>query len=280
MHARKNICVFDIETVIDVEMARSFLALPKELADTEVMIKLEEYHLGITDGKNSFARQLFHKVVAIAFLQAEINYDGGYESYKFVDLRAGGKESFSEAELIKSFFSHLGNLKPRLITFNGRTFDLPVLKYRAMRHGISVRWLYRDGDKWNNYQSRYSSDWHCDLLDVLSDYGASARIRLDEVCALLGIPGKIDVNGAMVSELYSCGKIEEIRDYCELDVANTYLVYLGYMRHVGDLTARGYEEAVQDLHEFLNSNSDIKKHYANFLDIWDTKLAAYTNSSK
>jgi predicted PolB exonuclease-like 3'-5' exonuclease len=270
----KNICVFDIETVIDAQMAKTFLDLPQSTADDEAVQELEKYHLSITDGKNAFARQLFHKVVAIAFLQAEVNRDGVYESYKLVDLRAGGKEDFTEADLIKSFFNHLGGLKPRLVTFNGRAFDLPVLKYRAMRYGISARWLYKEGDKWNNYQSRYSSDLHCDLLEVLSDYGASARIKLEEVCALLGIPGKMDVNGSLVSELYKSGKIKEIRDYCELDVANTYLIYLNYMRHTGNITSSSYEEAVQDLHEFLSTNSTIKGHYGDFIDVWSSKIAA------
>lgn len=268
MLARKNIFVFDIETVIDTDMARSFLNLQASLPDAEVIQKLEEYHLSITDGKNAFARQLFHKIVAIAFLQAEIGYEDGMESYNFVDLRAGGKESFTEAELIQSFFSHLSSLKPRLVTFNGRTFDLPVLKYRAMRHGIAARWLYKDGDKWNSYQSRYSSDWHCDLLDSLSDFGASAKVRLDEVCALLNLPGKLDVGGAQVGELYTNGKIKEIRDYCELDVANTYLIYLSYMRHTGSLSAKSYEKATEDLHMFMSD----KPQYSKFIDHWSAHL--------
>ncbi len=264
MHARKNIFVFDIETVIDAHMARSFLDLSTEVQDDEVIKKLEGYHLGITDGKNAFARQPFHKVVAISFLQAEINYESGCEFYNFIDLRSGGKENFTEAELIKSFFTHLNNLKPRLVTFNGRTFDVPVLKYRAMRHKISASWLYKDGDKWNNYQSRYSGDWHCDLLDVLSDYGASARIRLNEVCSLLNLPGKLDVEGSQVAELYRAGKIKEIRDYCELDVANTYLVYLSYAHHNGTLNTKAYNKAVEDLHMFMSS----KDEYSDFMKHW------------
>ncbi|MCE2992523.1 MAG: 3'-5' exonuclease [Candidatus Jidaibacter sp.] len=268
MLSRKNIFTFDIETVIDANMAREFLKLPESLSDDEVVQKLEEYHLSITDGKNSFARQLFHKVVAIAFLHAEIAYEDGGESYRLVDLRAGGKNNFSEEELIKSFFTHLSGLKPRLVTFNGRTFDLPVLKYRAMKYGISAAWLYRDGDKWNNYNSRYSADWHCDLLDVLSDFGASAKVRMNEVCALLDLPGKLDVDGSKVADLYKDGKLNEIRDYCELDVANTYLIYLSYMRHTANISQQSYEQAVQDLYLYMEKNSCDKNHYLDFLENW------------
>ncbi|MDF3048081.1 MAG: hypothetical protein K0R73_1199 [Candidatus Midichloriaceae bacterium] len=268
MLPRKNIFTFDIETVIDTDMARGFLKLPHDLSDDEVAQKLEEYHLNITDGKNAFARQLFHKVVAIAFLHAEISYEEGGEAYRLIDLRAGGKDNFSEEELIKSFFAHLGGLRPRLVTFNGRTFDLPVLKYRAMKYGISAAWLYRDGDKWNNYNSRYSADWHCDLLDVLSDFGASAKVRMNEVCALLDLPGKLDVDGSKVADLHKNGKLKEIRDYCELDVANTYLIYLSYMRHSANISQPSYERAIEELHAFMMNNSNSKAHYLEFLENW------------
>ena len=93
------------------------------------------------------------------------------------------RAGFDKKKLLQGFFGYFERLKPRLVSFNGRGFDLPVLKYRAMMHGVSVPWLYGAGDNWNSYQSRYSTDWHCDLLDVLSDYSASARASLHKVSA-------------------------------------------------------------------------------------------------
>ena len=90
-----------------------------------------------------------------------------------------------------------------------------------MVHGVSVSWLYGAGDKWNSYQSRYSTDWHCDLLDVLSDYGASARVSLHEVSAVLGLPGKFGISGSQVAGPVDEGRIEDIRHYCETDVLMT-----------------------------------------------------------
>lgn len=251
----QSLFVFDIETIPDTSVVSNLVG-DQGTDDVEVLRKaLEDYHLDITDGKNAFLRQPFHKVVAISFLEAKIHHDGKQESYELVTLRTGGKEDSSEEELVKGFFQHLAKIQPRLVSFNGRTFDLPVMKYRAMKYGIAVPFLYHAGDKWNNYTQRYSLDWHCDLLEGLSDFGASARVRLNEVCALLGLPGKIGVDGGDVQGLYDQGKIKEIRDYCETDVLNTYLVYLRFMQHRGTLATRDYEQAYEDVLRWLDKEN-------------------------
>ncbi len=112
------------------------------------------------------------------------------------------------------------------------------------------------------------ADWHCDLLEVLSDYGASARVRLNEVCAVLGFPGKFGVEGAEVAGLYDEGRIEDIRNYCETDVLNTYLVYLRYRVHTGALTIEGYNRAVADVIAFIESSRGERPHLGAFLAAW------------
>ncbi len=263
----KTLFVFDIETIPDLKSARNLLG--NEIEESKLGEALTQYHLDITGGKNSFIRQLFHQVVAISFLEAEIHQDDeGGEYYVLKDIRSGGKVSSSEKELVQGVFQYLSTLKARLVSFNGRSFDLPVLKYRAMHYGVQAKWVYQSGDKWNSYNSRYSHDWHCDLLDVLSDYGVSAKIKISEICALLGLPGKIDVDGSQVAELYSQNKIEEIREYCELDVVNTYLIYLRYMHHTGKLSNNSYDACVEDLVAFLQSKAEEKKNFSLFLDEW------------
>lgn len=260
--------VFDIETIPDTEAAAALIGV--ESADVEVLRQaLTDYHLKVTDGKNSFPRQPFHRVVAISFVEADIDYANGGERYSLQAVRSGGMVDASEEELLKGFFQYLGKSHPRLVSFNGRTFDLPVLKYRAMKYGIAAPWLYNRGDKWSNYGQRYSIDWHCDLLEVVSDFGASARVKLDEVCSILGVPGKFGVDGSQVTPMYDAGRIQEIRDYCETDVLNTYLVYLRVMQHRGVLDAGDYQAAVEQLQDYLMVEGEKRGHLAAFLAAWN-----------
>jgi len=264
----RNLLVFDIETVPDTDAVFNLTGFDERDEDAR-RAELERYHLEITDGRNAFPRQPFHKVVAISFLRAEIvREDGGGETYYLQELRSGGTETSSEAELVAGFFQFFERHKPRLVSFNGRTFDLPVLKYRAMKHGIPAAFLHNAGDKWNSYTSRYAADWHCDLLETLSDFGASARIKLNEICSVLGFPGKFGAEGGQVSDMFDAGRIGEIRDYCETDVLNTYLVYLRQQQHTGALSLEGYNRAVADIVSLIEAEGAERPHLSAFLEAW------------
>lgn len=261
----QNLFVFDIETIPDCNAAKKLLNLP-EASEQELREALTQYHLNITNQTNSFLRQPFHKVVTIGFLEAEIVRDfDGSEFYKIIEIRCGGNSKTAESELIKGFFSHLKKIQPRFVSFNGRNFDLPVLKYAAMKYEIEAGWFYKTGDKWNNYNQRYSLDWHCDLAEAFSDFGASSRVKMNELCAAFNLPGKIDVDGSQVTGLYDDGKIQEIRDYCECDVINTYLLYLIYQHHNGSINKSSLDKCKKELKDFLQSKIESKPHFAEFI---------------
>ncbi len=263
----QNLFVFDIETVPDTDAVPNLTGFD----DPDIVARraeLERYHLEITGGKNAFPRQPFHKVVAISFLEADLEHDGGGEVYLLKELRTGGEAGFTEKQLLQGFFTYFERHKPRLVSYNGRGFDLPVLKYRAMKHGISAPWLYQAGDKWNSYNSRYSADWHCDLLEVLSEYGGSAKVKLNEVCSVMGFPGKFGVDGSQVSTLYDDGKIQEIRDYCETDVLNTYLVYLRLMHHKGTISTEAYNRGIADIVALIETEGEARPHLREFMEAW------------
>ena len=115
------------------------------------------------------------------------------------------------------------------MSWNGSGFDLPVLHYRGLIHGVQCARYWDQGEddkefKWNNYISRYHSR-HLDLMDLLAMYTGRANAPLDELARLIGFPGKLGMDGSKVWEAYQQGKLDEIRNYCETDVANTYLVF-------------------------------------------------------
>jgi len=259
----QNLFVFDIETIPDVNSAKNLLNLDSA-STQELRDGLIKYHLDLTDQKNSFLRQPFHQVIAISFLQAEIQRDfNGNEFYHLIDIRSGGDLVSSEADLVRGFFSHLKKNFSRLVSFNG-----PVLKYRAMKHDIDASWLYKTGDKWNNFNQRYSLDWHCDLAEAFSDFGASARVKMNELCAVFNLPGKIGVDGSQVTQMFDDGKLAEIRNYCETDVINTYLLYIIFQHHCGTLTTSNFKKCQENLQEFLIKKSPEKPHFAEFLNHW------------
>ncbi len=259
--------VFDIETIPDVDAVSNLFGNVGKGIEARRQA-LSKYHLNVTHGKSDFLRLPFHRVVAISFLEAELDRHKSSECYTLRDIRSAGLIDSSERELLSEFFGHLELTKPRLVSYNGRSFDLPVLKYRAMVHGIAAFWLHQGGDKWNSYSSRYSQDWHCDLLDVMSDYGASGRVKLNEVCAAFGFPGKFGQDGSQVTEMFDAGQIKEIRDYCETDVMNTWLVYLRYMHHRGTLPTDDYNRAVEETIASLKADKEEKPHFWEFYEAW------------
>lgn len=265
MSNRDNIFVFDIETIPDLEAARSLLKL-ETANDAEIYKAIAAYHDAEKPAEQVFLKPIFHKIVAISFANIAIDHNHEGEEYTIKEIRSGGKISSSEKDLVKGFFGYLEDHTPRLVSFNGRAFDLPVLKYRAMKYGVKTN-IYKLGDKWNNYTQRYSSDWHCDLHEILTDYYASGRLKLDEACNSFGYPGKVDVDGSTVYDLFKNKQIKEIRDYCETDVLNTYLVYLSYALHYGKINNRSYDMAITEVHDFLEKNQDLE-HFKNFSLAW------------
>lgn len=265
----QSLFVFDIETIPDTDAVPNLTNF-EGVGVEERREELDRYHLEITKGQNAFPRQPFHKVVAISFVEAEIQRDGNGENYLLREVRSGGEVGSNEKELVTGFFKYLERLRPRLVSYNGRGFDLPVLKFRAMKHGIDAAWLYQSGDKWNSYTSRYSADWHCDLQETLTDYGAASRgLKLNEVCSVMGFPGKFGVDGSKVTEMYDGGQVDEIRNYCETDVLNTYLVYLRSQYHTGALSKEGYNRSVQDAVTFLGKEGENKPYLGDFLLEWE-----------
>jgi len=264
---RRDVIVFDIETVVDADAARRILRLP-DLTDAEAREGLTDYFLEKTEGRNDFPRQPFHQVVAISY--GHLIREPGEEGSELVmrQLASGGEKKSSEFEILEGFFQLIEKRAPQLVSFNGRGFDIPVLKYRAMAHGISSPRWFTQGDKWNNYDTRYSKEYHCDLLEVLSDFGASARCSMDEVAAVFNVPGKLETAGDNVREMFEAGQIDAIRDYCETDVLSTMLIFLRHQLFAGALSEGAYARAIHGVRNYLEAESESRPHLDEYLKAW------------
>ena len=265
----QSLFVFEIETVPDTDCVPNLVDREIGPDVAERREALEQYHLDATGGKNAFPRQPFHKVVAVSFLSAEIERDGRYENYYLKEIRSGGAADSPEHDLVGGFYQFIDRNRPRLVSYNGRGFDLPVLRHRAMVCGITAGVFHDTTNKWDNYTSRYALDWHCDLQEALTDFGAASRgLKLNEVCAVLGFPGKFGVDGSKVAPMYDEGRVDEIRDYCETDVLNTYLVYLRYQLTRGQMSKDGYNRAIADVISLIEAEQKDRPHLGEFLTTW------------
>ncbi|MFI5309202.1 MAG: 3'-5' exonuclease, partial [Polyangiales bacterium] len=176
------IIAFDIETIPDPEVGRRILGL--QGTDTEVVSEMVRKQLEETEGKTEYPQSPWHRVVAIC--ACGLSPKSGR-----VKLGSLGQPG-DERSVLEAFFAMLKKENPpRLVSWNGSGFDLPVIRYRAMLHGVAAPNLYRtDGEfRFNNYQNRYH-DMHLDLMDVLSGHGASSRVGLGNWGRTIGLPGK------------------------------------------------------------------------------------------
>lgn len=249
---------FDIETVPDVEFGRrmwDFAGLSDEDVGT-AMAFMRQQATG-----SEFLPLHQQRIVAISVALRSGN--------DFRIWTLGDRES-DEAELVRRFFDGIERYSPELVSWNGSGFDLPVLHYRALRHGIQAPRYWETGDndrefRYNNYLSRFH--WrHLDLMDVLAGFQMRGRASLDQTAVLLGFPGKLGMSGDQVWGRWLDGGIDDIRNYCETDVLNTYLVYLRFEFMRGNLDATALEQEFQVVRDTLSELN--QPHLNEFAAAW------------
>jgi predicted PolB exonuclease-like 3'-5' exonuclease len=204
--------VLDIETVLDPELPIA------EMSDTERL-----------------PAPPHHRVVALGALWFDPQYD-----VKRIGIVGDAKE---EAGILGDFARLLDDKRPTLVTYNGRTFDLPVIATRCLRHGIPIGHYYQSRD----VRYRFSPDGHLDLMDYVADFGAAKPSRLDIVAKLCGMPGKVGVDGKDVGPMVHAGRLQEVKNYCLCDVVQTAAIFLRVQLVRGILERDRYLEAMRHL---------------------------------
>ncbi|MCC2667034.1 MAG: 3-5 exonuclease [Gammaproteobacteria bacterium] len=253
-----NTLVFDIETIPDVVTGRRLYGL-EGLSDADVvkaMFLARRDKVG-----NDFLAPHLQQIVAISVVLRN--------KEKFAVWSVGDLQS-PEKEIIQRFYDGIERYTPTLISWNGGGFDLPVLHYRGLLNKVTAPRYWETGAddssfRFNNYLSRYH-ERHTDLMDVLAGYQPRSAAPLDEVSTLLGFPGKMGMQGSKVWEAYQNGELGAIRDYCETDVLNTYLIYLRYQYFRGKLS----EAELTKEEELVRSSLQMegKPHLLEFLAAW------------
>jgi predicted PolB exonuclease-like 3'-5' exonuclease len=177
-----------------------------------------------------------HRVIVVGCLWMDRNY-------RLRRLGLLGENTSDEKEILSSFSNFVREKRPVLVTYNGRSFDLPVLALRALRCGVPMAWYYKE----RGLRYRYSEQGHIDLCDWLADHGASRASSLDALARLIGLPGKLGIDGSQIEGLYRQGELTRIQNYCLADVTQTALLFLRFRLLQGVLDSRQYQEAVLHL---------------------------------
>ena len=193
----------------------------------------------IASAKKPFPPTYAHRVITVGCLWLDADY-----RFKKIGILGNGSD---ESTMLMSFSNFVEKHKPALVTYNGRRFDLPVMALRALHCGVTMGWYYKD----QSTRHRYSEEGHIDLCDWLADHGAAKQNSLDSMARLIGLPGKIGINGSQVEGLFHEGHIEKIQQYCLADVAQTALLFLRFRLLQGVLSRTDYQDAVSNLRKEL-----------------------------
>ncbi len=253
------VLVFDIETVPDIAGIRKLQGIDAGVSDRDVAEMA--FQLRRQTHGSDFLPHYLQRVLVISCVLQDRDH------FKVWSLGAAGE---SEAEIIQRFFDGIDKYSPQLVSWNGGGFDLPVLHYRGLMHGVNAARYWDMGEddrefKWNNYISRYHQR-HLDLMDLLALYQGRANAPLDALAQLMGFPGKLGMDGSAVWGAYQDGRLEDIWRYCETDVVNTYLVYLRFQLMRGALTPAQHAQQRAAVRTALGKLK--QPHWQEFLSRW------------
>lgn len=273
------ICVLDIESVPDVSLIQKrLLDLCSGTSDPlEICQKTFEWQK--TQSGSTFLPLYLHKIISIASVIAD-DY-GHFKKVGNFGKHSSGLMQAEEKLLVADFLAFFNKHQPKLVSFNGRSFDLPLLMLKALAYNLDAHAFYEqenealNKNKWENYRYRYSERFHTDLLDSLAQFNILKGLKLDGICIACGLPGKYDMSGDMVYEIYydqsldMPDRLDKIDAYCQSDVLNTYWLYLKYELSKGSLLKEDYLNA---LVRFKDNLPQDKSYSPVFLEALQTEI--------
>jgi predicted PolB exonuclease-like 3'-5' exonuclease len=186
--------------------------------------------------KDPFPPLYAHRVVALGYCMLDDNFMPA--GLGVVGTKTHGD---NEAAILEGWNGYVNQLRPTIVTFSGRSFDIPVLSLRAFRLGVAQSWADKD------YRYRYG-DRHIDVFDRMTEYGLVPRTGygLGTFAKLMGLPGKTS-EGENVQGMFNRGEIDKLEAYCAADAVITAFVLLRYFLMTGRLPKEQYQKSASAL---------------------------------
>lgn len=269
---------FDLEWVPDAAGSIKLYGLPEGTTEKEAIEKLwsETKDFDPASNPRPFVKYLFSRVVSIAFLSRNSVYRDGERAIDFAihslpRIPIDPSEA-DEAYIIDRFLHWVGEREPQLVGFNSLESDLQVLVQRGIVNEITApAFCRRPAKPWEgrDYFDSKNSEWHLDLLQRFSRFAMTPK--LNEFAILCGFPGKIDVAGDQVVDLWLAGDLKRIVEYNQTDTLNTYLIWLRTAYFAGKLAEDEYVDEIEQFRSFLETESEKadREHIAKFLEMWE-----------
>jgi predicted PolB exonuclease-like 3'-5' exonuclease len=254
--------VFDVESVADPALVAKLRYPGEDIEPNDAVARYRAELMAKYD--SDFIPYTFQLPVSVVVAKIDA-------SFHLLDLVALDEPQFRSHIITEHFWRGWEAYKrPTLVSFNGRVFDVPLLELAAFRYGISLpTWFNISGKQYDQPRNRYNNEAHLDLHDVLTNYGASRfNGGLNLAANLLGKPGKMDVQGHMVQDLYNEGRIAEINDYCRCDVLDTYFVFLRSAVLLGWITLDQEQEIVGNAKQWIEAHCSTSPVYSRYLAEW------------
>ncbi|MGQ9506209.1 MAG: 3'-5' exonuclease [Thermogutta sp.] len=265
--------VFDVESVADPQLVAK-LRYPNEALSPDEAVERYRNEL-LEKYESDFIPYTYQIPVSIAV--AKVN-----SQLRLLDLVVLDEPHFRPHVMTEKFWRGWEAYKrPTLVTFNGRAFDIPLLELAAFRFGISVPgWFQADCKSFDQPRNRYNIQYHLDLCELLTNFGSTRFTGgLNLAANLLGKPGKMEVAGYMVQDLYKEGRLTEINDYCRCDVLDTYFIFLRSRVLVGQISLEEEHQIVAEAKEWLEKRADTDRACRMYLDHWGDWPNPWENSS-
>lgn len=252
--------VFDVESITDGELVSGVRYPGENLSSAEA---IEKYRKELVEKWGSeFIPYTFHIPISVTI--GKVSKD-----FRLTEIKSLDEPDYRPHEITRKFWKgweHYG--QPTLVSFNGRTYDIPLLELSAFRYGMNIsEWLGEKKISYEKPRNRFNQQSHVDLQEVLTNFAATRfNGGLNLAAMILGKPGKMGIAGHMVQDLYDQGELERINDYCRCDVLDTYFVFLRYKVMSGELTVEQEQDLVQELIEQLRSESATQEVYREYLE--------------
>jgi hypothetical protein len=254
--------IFDVESVADGTLVAN-IRYPGEGLDAQAATRRYRDALMEQNGRD-FIPYTFQ--IPVSIVVAKVSDD-----FRLLDVVALDAPEFRSHVMTDLFWRGWeAYRRPALVSFNGRGFDLPLLELAAFRYGLNLGgWINMKGPNYTQPRYRYNTESHLDLCELLTNFGASRLTGgLNLIATILGKPGKMEVQGDMVQDLFEAGKLAEINDYCCCDVLDTYFVFLRFAVMSGWLELAQEQAILAESKEWLVGQAESSAAYRKYLDHW------------